>query len=102
MLDARVPGFRQAIEVVDVATPVTYERYTSNWQGSIEGWIPRPGSVRMDEGDQLPHTLPGLEGFYMTGQWVSPGGGVPVAGDGRKVIQRICKADGRGFRTRKG
>ena len=101
LLDARVPGFKQAIEVVDVVTPVTYQRYTSNWQGSIQGWMPRPGTFRMDDGDVLPHTLPGLAGLYMTGQWVSPGGGVPVAMDGRKVIQRICKVDGRGFHTDK-
>ncbi len=27
-LDRRFPGSREAVEVVDVATPVTYERYT--------------------------------------------------------------------------
>lgn len=101
MLDSRVPGFKQAIEVVDVVTPVTYARYTSNWRGSIEGWIPLPGTFRVDDSDALPHTLPGLGQFYMTGQWVAPGGGVPVAMDGRKVIQRICKADGRAFHTDK-
>lgn len=109
LLDSRVPDFKQAIEVVDVVTPVTYQRYTSNWRGSIEGWIPRPGTFRMDYSDALPHTagtlvpavLPGLGQFIMIGQWVSPGGGVPVAMDGRKVIQRICKVDGRGFQTSK-
>jgi len=38
--------------------------------------------------------LPGLQDFYMIGQWVEPGGGVPaVALSGRNVIQIICKAD---------
>jgi phytoene dehydrogenase-like protein len=97
LLDARVPGFKRAIEVSDVVTPVTYQRYTSNWQGSVQGWIPRPGTFRMDDGDVLPHTLPGLERFHMTGQWVAPGGGVPVAGDAKKVIQRICRTDGQDF-----
>jgi phytoene dehydrogenase-like protein len=101
MLDSRIPGFKRAIEVVDVVTPVTYQRYTSNWQGSIQGWMPRPGSFRMDDSDVLPHTLPGLGQFYMTGQWVSPGGGVPVAMDGRKVMTRICEADGRAFHSSK-
>lgn len=101
LIDDQIPGFKPAVEVVDVVTPVTYQRYTSNWQGSIQGWMPRPGDFRMDDSDVLPHTLPGLGQFFMTGQWVSPGGGVPVAMDGRKVVQRICKADGRAFHATK-
>lgn len=32
-LEKRYPGIRQQVEVVDVATPMTYVRYTGNWQG---------------------------------------------------------------------
>ena len=32
-IEARYPGFKKAIEVTDVATPVTFERYTGNWKG---------------------------------------------------------------------
>jgi phytoene dehydrogenase-like protein len=39
-------------------------------------------------------TLPGLKSFYMAGQWVEPGGGVPTAAkSGRETIQLICKQD---------
>jgi phytoene dehydrogenase-like protein len=45
-------------------------------------------------------TLPGLEGFYMAGQWVEPGGGLPLAAlSGRNVTQIICRADKRPFVT---
>jgi phytoene dehydrogenase-like protein len=45
-------------------------------------------------------TLPGLENFYMAGQWVAPGGGVPNAAmSGRNVIQIICKKEKRRFTT---
>lgn len=27
-------------EVVDVTTPATFNRYTNNWKGSIQGWMP--------------------------------------------------------------
>ncbi len=27
------------VKAVDVATPLTTERYTGNWQGSVEGWM---------------------------------------------------------------
>jgi phytoene dehydrogenase-like protein len=43
-------------------------------------------------------TLPGLEDFYMAGQWVEPGGGLPPAAtSGRNAIQMICKRDGQRF-----
>jgi phytoene dehydrogenase-like protein len=43
-------------------------------------------------------TLPGLENFYICGQWVEPGGGLPTsAGSGRNVIGMICKRDGKKF-----
>lgn len=100
-IDPLIPGFQAAIEVADVATPHTFARYTSSWQGSIQGWMVSPGKMSFDDEDVIPHALPGLEGFFMTGQWVSPGGGVPVAGDGRKVIERMCRQDGRGFRATK-
>ena len=42
---------------------------------------------------------PLLDGFYMTGLWVK-GFGVPMAAaGGREVMQQLCKADGRQFRT---
>jgi phytoene dehydrogenase-like protein len=43
-------------------------------------------------------TLPGLDRFYMAGQWVEPGGGLPTAAlGGRKTIQTLCKRDGKKF-----
>jgi phytoene dehydrogenase-like protein len=45
-------------------------------------------------------TLPGLASFYMVGQWVEPGGGVPTAAlSGRNVVQIICKRERRPFVT---
>jgi phytoene dehydrogenase-like protein len=39
-------------------------------------------------------TLPGLGKFYMAGQWVNPGGGIPTAVmSGNHTIQMICKED---------
>ncbi len=94
-LDARFEGFRESVEVVDVATPATIHRYTNNWQGSFEGWLP---SDNIMEAGELPMTLPGLERFHMIGQWISPGGGLPPAlMSGRQVAQLLCHRDGRPF-----
>jgi phytoene dehydrogenase-like protein len=100
-LDRRFPGLASRVEMMDVASPTTFVRYTGNWKGSIEGWIPVPsaGGLRL----QISKSLPGLDRFYMTGQWVEPGGGVPAAAlSGRNVIQLVCRDERRRFSTRTG
>jgi len=87
------------VEVIDVATPLTFERYTGNWKGSFEGWLitPENSSVIMKPMSQ---SLPDLNNFYMCGQWVEPGGGLPTAiMSGRRLIKKICKEDRRKFVT---
>jgi phytoene dehydrogenase-like protein len=93
-LEQRIPGIRAKVDMRDVATPVTWERYTGNWRGSYEGWLPTGQSL----GKGMSKTLPGLADFYMVGQWVAPGGGLPPAvSTGRHVVQILCKNDGRRF-----
>lgn len=95
-LDRFVPGLADAVETIDVATPATFERYTNNWHGSYEGWLPTGGSLGM----KVSRTLPGLANFHLVGQWASPGGGLPPCGmDGRKLAKRLCKAEGRRFKA---
>jgi phytoene dehydrogenase-like protein len=91
------PGIKDAIEFADVATPLSYERYTGNWHGSSCGWLlTRQTMMMMLRG--LRKTVPGLKNFYMAGQWVEPGGSVPVvAMSGRNIIQHICHEDRRRF-----
>jgi phytoene dehydrogenase-like protein len=97
LLDKRFPGLAEQVEMRDVATPMTYERYTGNWRGSFEGWLPTTKALGM----RMSKTLPGLKNFYMAGQWVEPGGTVAfVAISGRNVIQLICKQDKKPFVTK--
>lgn len=95
ILDRRYPGLAAQVEMRDVATPMTWERYTGNWQGSMEGWLI---SRRTFPPFRMSRTLPGLRDFYMAGQWIEPGGGVPTAAlSGRNVIQILCKKDRKKF-----
>jgi phytoene dehydrogenase-like protein len=95
-LDRRFPGLREQVEIVDVATPLTWERYTGNWRASFEGWLPTPSNMLT----VMPRRLPGLDDFYMAGQWVAPGGGLPSGlMTGRQVVQLICHKDGKRFTT---
>lgn len=93
ILDERYPGLRRAVEVVDVATPVTHERYTGNWRGAFAGWALTTRKMSMMMGIGMSKTLPGLEGFYRIGHWVEPGGNVELScASGRDVIKDICQA----------
>jgi phytoene dehydrogenase-like protein len=95
-VDEHVPGFASAVEVVDVATPHTFKRYTNNWRGSYEGWLPSGGSL----GKGIPRAVPGIAGLHLVGQWENPGGGLPpCAMDGRKLARRLCRQEGRRFRS---
>jgi phytoene dehydrogenase-like protein len=73
-LEDHYPGIAGQVELIDVATPHTTWRYTRNWRGSIMGWLPSPKAMM----SPMRRTLPGLRDFYMAGQWVTPGGGVPT------------------------
>ncbi len=95
-LERHFPGIKSQVEVTDVATPYTTWRYTLNYKGAYMGWLPTPETIMT----AIPRTLPGLANFYMAGQWVLPGGGVPPClYSGRHVVQILCHRDGKPFMT---
>jgi len=94
VLDRRFPGLAEHVEHSDMATPATFVRYTGNWQGSYEGWLPTPGILRRP----ISYTLPRLKNFYMAGHWVVAGGGLPSAAlAGRYAAQLVCAQYGKRF-----
>lgn len=94
-LERKYGNIRSNLEVVDVSTPATVIRYTNNWKGSLEGWMLSP---KLGLNPQMKKVLPGLNNFYMAGQWVQPGGGLPSGIiSGRHVTQIICKEDKKTF-----
>jgi phytoene dehydrogenase-like protein len=96
ILEKRFPGISSSIEVCDVATPVTDVNYTGVWKGSYEGFLPSSKNLM----DNISPVIPGLKKFYMAGQWLFPGGGLPPAGQsGKWAIQYICKEEGTGFKV---
>lgn len=93
-LEKLFPGIGAAVEVTDVVTPLTYWNAARSWRGAYEGWLPNAAGLF----GHVERTLPGLEGLYLAGQWIEPGGGVPTAlASGRKTAQAICAAEGRPF-----
>jgi phytoene dehydrogenase-like protein len=96
-LAKRFDGIERQIEAIDVATPMTFAGYTGNERGfrfSISRMI-----LALFAGRKLSQTLPGLENFYMVGQWAGMPGVPLVAAMGRDVVRQICERDGRAFAT---
>ena len=97
-IDHKYPGFKKAIEVTDVATPMTYVRYTGNWKGTYMTWVITPDKVKRYR--MVKKTVPGLDNFWLSGMWVRPPGGVPTgAMTSREIIQLMCRKDKKKFRT---
>jgi phytoene dehydrogenase-like protein len=98
ILEDKLGHVADLVEMQDVTTPASIIHYTNNWKGSFEGWLVTPETGFK----QLPNTLPGLSHFYMCGQWVAIGGGLPtVMMSGRNVAQMICKKEGKTFEIAK-
>ena len=66
-----LPGLRKAIEVKEVATPLTNLRFTSNPRGAIYGW-----NQTVDNSGQrrFPQKTP-IQNLYLSGAWTFPGHG---------------------------
>jgi phytoene dehydrogenase-like protein len=89
--EKRFGNIRNHLEEYDIATPATFQRYTGNWKGSTQGWLPGRNLI---ERSPVKPTLPGLSDFYFCGHWSSPGGGLPVAiKSARDVVQMICRKE---------
>ena len=92
------PGFAETVEVVDVSTPLTRERYTGNWLGAMQAFRPDAGIVKALLQGGPRYDEPGLAGFYSAGQWVESWGGITTAAQsGRNAVRALCKKDGARF-----
>jgi len=94
-----MPGIEDKIEMVDIMTPATMNRYTNTWKGSAQGWFP---GKNLAAPSPVGPQLPGLKNFYYTSQWRVPGGGLPVCvKTARDLVQTLCHEHGIPFRTTK-
>lgn len=95
-LDKRFGGIKSNLEIMDVSTPASFARYTKNWKGSFAGWTVKHQTMFTE----IKKTLPGLNNFYMAGQWVEIAGGLPTCiMSGRNTAQLICNEDKIAFKT---
>lgn len=86
-----LPGLSKAIEVKEIATPLTNVRYTGNYRGAIYGW---DQTLNNSGNRRLPHKTP-IRNLYLSGAWTSPGGGyAAVIPSGLQCFGEIMKSWG--------
>jgi phytoene dehydrogenase-like protein len=83
---AQIPEADGKIEVCDVASPLTYERYCGTWKGS---WM---SDITHDmRSEDYPITIKGLDGVYFAGHRMNPPGGLASAmASGVIAVQQLC------------
>ena len=94
-LEQRFPKMQGKLELLDVATPKTYERYCNAHRGAFMPFMMTPKGRMLDH----PGTVRGVSNLFLSGQWLQPPGGLPVAAvTGKDTIMRICRREKIEFR----
>jgi len=97
-LERELPGISQDVEVVDVSTPLTRERYTGNWMGAMQARRPDASLIGALLQRRPRYDHPALDGIWMAGQWVEAWGGITTAAQsGRNAVRALCRKDGARF-----
>ena len=87
-METRFPFMKGKLKLLDVATPQTYVKYCNAYRGAFMGFWPTiPGKSLVHTGK-----IKGLKNLVLSGQWLQPPGGLPVAViTGKDTIMRLCK-----------
>jgi all-trans-retinol 13,14-reductase len=85
LVEGIIPQLSKHIVCKDIATPLTYERYTLNSEGASHGWFPAPGAKMRSQ-----KTL--FKNLYQAGHWTFPGCSIfAVALSGRNAAKLVLK-----------
>jgi phytoene dehydrogenase-like protein len=98
ILEKNFHGIKNQVEVIDVPTLITWERFMGGTHG-FNNWPNKKFSfIAGMRGDGGVPTLPGLSHFYFVGAWASMAASLfGNALSGRKTVHTLCKKDGKQF-----
>ena len=82
-----IPDLESHAEVLELATPITIERFTENRGGAYVGWKYSSDQARGHFPQQSP-----IENLLLCGHWVSPGGGVSNVMSGGLAVAELADA----------
>lgn len=88
-IEEKLPEIHGKVAVTDVATPLTYERYTGSYKGSwMSVWLPNAS----------PFAFPAkcsIDGVYFASERCTMPGGLPLTvHSGRRAAQTLCRDEG--------
>jgi len=90
----KYPQLEGKIDVIDIATPLTYERYTGAYHGSWMTILHKGDAMKAYKG-----YCKNIKGLYFAGHRILPPGGLPLAVDsGRRAAQMVCRQFGAVFK----
>lgn len=96
ILENRFPEYNGKMRILDIWTPVTYERYCNAYKGYNQSFTITKNSKKN------PYPSPyikGLNNVIISGQWINPPGGLPGAAiQGKFAVQRILKKEGKNIK----
>lgn len=82
------PALTDKVKILDVWTPVTYNRYCNSYKGAYMGFVETKNSKKVT----IPGVIKGLDNVFLAGQWLMSPGGLPVAAaTGKYAAWRIKK-----------
>lgn len=93
-LEEIIPEIVGKIEMIDVSTPLTFERYTGANQGAYMGFELLPRNKKQ----YLSNRVAKVDNMLLASQWNMVSGGLPSAVvAGKAAVQRICKVNKKKF-----
>lgn len=91
-IEDKFPEYKGKLEILDVWTPATYNRYCNSYKGSYMSFI----TTKEGNNPRFKGILKGLDNVFIAGQWLMAPGGLPTAAaTGKFSIQRILKKEKR-------
>ena len=88
LVETIAPGIRDAIEEVDVATPLTLTRYLGHPGGAIYGYDQDATESWLFRNTERESHVPGL---HLAGSWSGFGGFQPTLEAGARVARRLLR-----------
>lgn len=87
----KLPGLKEHSLLIEAGSPMTLERYTSNFKGAAYGWDMTPEQTGAN---RLTNRSP-IAGLFFAGHWTAPGGGLyGVSFSGMQTAQQILGING--------
>ena len=90
-IEAHYPAYQGKMKLLDVWTPLTYERYCNAYKGYNQAFVKAKGANAMAYPSAY---IKGLDNVILAGQWLVPPGGCPGAAiQGKFAAMRVQHVD---------